>query len=44
MQEDEVSQEMFEIHKTVSTLQEIEEDTVQHHREFIQGVSGFTNI
>jgi len=36
--EDEVSQEMFEIHKTVSTLQEIEEDTVQQHREFIQGM------
>jgi len=36
--EDEVSHEMFEIHKTVSTLQEIEEDTVLCHREFIQGM------
>ena len=29
---------MFEVHQTVSTLQEIEEETVECHRNFLQGV------
>lgn len=37
--ENEVSREMIEVHQTVSSLQEIEEDTVECHRNFIQGLS-----
>jgi hypothetical protein len=36
--ENEVSQEMMEIHQTVSTLQEVEEDTVEGHRMYIQEI------
>ncbi|CAK8681302.1 kinesin-like protein KIF2A isoform X3 [Clavelina lepadiformis] len=37
--ENEVSREMFEVHQTVSTLQEIEEETVESHRNFLHGVT-----
>lgn len=37
--ENEVSREMLEVHQTVSSLQEIEEDTVECHRNFITGLS-----
>merc|ERR1719419_49742 len=34
--ENEVSHEMMEIHQTVSTLQEVEEEAVECHRNFLQ--------
>nr|XP_009859204.1 kinesin-like protein KIF2A isoform X2 [Ciona intestinalis] len=37
--ENEISREMFEVHQTVSSLQEIEEETVECHRNFLQGMS-----
>uniref|UniRef100_H2YAC7 Kinesin-like protein n=1 Tax=Ciona savignyi TaxID=51511 RepID=H2YAC7_CIOSA len=40
--ENQVSREMFEVHQTVSTLQEIEEETVESHRSFLQGLSRAT--
>uniref|UniRef100_H2YAC5 Kinesin-like protein n=1 Tax=Ciona savignyi TaxID=51511 RepID=H2YAC5_CIOSA len=42
MLENQVSREMFEVHQTVSTLQEIEEETVESHRSFLQGLSRAT--
>nr|CAB3259104.1 kinesin-like protein KIF2A [Phallusia mammillata] len=39
MCENELSREMYEVHQTVTSLQEIEEETVECHRNFLQGLT-----